>query len=131
MRCEKKIIRNVLESHFLKLLGQHENLTTAIDSLVVALVVLQDLCRVEMPQTRPPPVESVLAGDVSHEGGEGFNPGIVLLPVEQIDLLLKLLLAHVEWLPSATLIVKESEHVDSNLQQLLDVGDVCDLNRII
>ena len=126
-----EIIRSVLKSDFLILLGQHENLSTVVDPLTVSLVILQDLSRVEMSQARSTPVKCVLSGDVSHEGGEGFDPRIMLFPVEQINLLLKVLLADVDWLPGATLIVEEGEDVDPHLQKFFDCGDICYLDRVM
>ena len=117
-------IRDVLEPDFLVVLGKDEYLSALVDPLAVPLVRFELLIAAKMSQACATPVKCVIAGDVGHEGGEGLDPCVMLIPVEQIYLLPILLLAYIDWLPRPTLIIEECDDVDSHLELIFDGRDV-------
>lgn len=53
------------------------------------------------------PVQALVFRQVGHEAKEVVYPGIVLIPVEQVDLPLLCLLRRIEWIKPLPLLVEE------------------------
>ena len=124
-------IRFILELHFAMLFGEEKHLTRCVDPAAVQLVRLEDLFRTEVAQAAAARVKGVLARQVCHEAPEAFNPGVVLIPVEQSDSPLEHLLRCIERVTPLPLVVKEGVDVDPNPQLVLYGGDVGNLDGVL
>ena len=60
-----------------------------VDPATIKLVRIEDLFRLEVSQAAPAPVAGVVPGKVGHEAPEVFNPGVELVPLEQVERPLK------------------------------------------
>ena len=107
------------------------HLTRCVDPAAVQLVRIQDLFRTEVAQTAAAPVKGVVAREVCQEAPEVSYPGVVLIPVEQVDSPLKHLLCCIESVAPLPLIIEEGVYVDPNPQLVFDGGDVGDLDGIV
>ena len=92
---------------------------------------LKDLIRTEKAQAAAAPVKGVVAREVGQETPEVSNPGVVLIPIEQVDSPLKHLLCSIEWVAPLPLIIEEGVYVDPNPHIVFDGGDVGDLDGIV
>ena len=59
------------------------------------------------------------------------NPGVVAVPVEQVDVDRELVLADVHRVARSALIIVEADDVEIDLQLLLNFGDVCNIHRVL
>ena len=105
-------------------------MTRGVDTAAVEFVSLQNILSVEVPQTTATPVQCVLPRQLGHEPPEVFYPGIVLIPVEQVDSPLKHL-PRIERVAALPLIVEEGLDVDTDPQLVFDGGDVGYLDGIV
>ena len=109
-------MRLILELDFPILVGEEQPMARRVHNAAVHLVRLQQILGVKMPQAAAAPVEGVFSRQVGHEASEVFNPGVVLLPVEQVDRPLKCLLRCIERVPPLPLIVEEGVEMNPNAQ---------------
>ena len=124
-------IRFIFELHFAILVGEEEHLTRGVDHAAVEPVRLQHILGVKESQAAAAPVQCVVSRKIGHEALEVFNPGVMLITVEQVIRHLKQLHRRIEWVESLPLIVKEGVDVDPNPQLVLDGRDVGDLDGVM
>ena len=85
-------IPNIAETHCVPWLGEVEDLARIGYSLAVLLVGSEDRLSPEVTEAAPTTKPLLLVRLIAHECGEHLYPGIVLVPVEEIDALLESLL---------------------------------------
>ena len=124
-------IRFILELHFAILVGEEKHLARCVDTAAVQPVRLEDLFRVEEAKAAAAPVQCLVSREVGNESVEVSYPGVVVIPVEQVDYPLKLLLCCVEWVATLPLVVEERGDVEPNSQLIFDGGDVGDLDGVL
>ena len=76
----------------------------------------QHILGLEVSHKAATPVQCVVPREVGHEPSEVFNPGVMLIPGEQVDRPFKHLRCCVEWISRLPLVVEEGEDVDPNPQ---------------
>ena len=97
----------ILKLNFAIRVGEENHLTRRVYPATEELVRFEDHFRIEVSHAAAAPVQSVVPREVSHEATEVFNPGIMLISVEQVERPPKRLLRCIEWVTHLTLVVKE------------------------
>ena len=78
-------IRFIFKLYFPVRVGKEEHLIPCVDPAAVELVRLQHILGVEVSHAAATPVQCVVPREIGHESPEVFNPGVMLIPVEQVD----------------------------------------------
>ena len=89
---EVKNIPNVLEADFFPRLGKDEDLARLGEALTIQLVGFEDHLRPEVPETATTPKPLVASRLLARNRTERLDPGLMLIPIEQIYALLNFFL---------------------------------------
>ena len=102
-----KGIRFIFKLYFTFRVLVEKQLARRFDPATVQLLRLEDLFSTDVAHAAAIPVKGVVIREVGHEAPEVFNPGVVLVTIEQVDRPLIFLLRCIEWIAPLPLFVKE------------------------
>ena len=91
----------------------------------------EDRFRPEVAEASTTPKPLVACRLLTHERTEIFDPGVVLIPIEEIYPPLEPLQGYIEGLTGAPLTVVDEEHIALNGDRVLDCGDILDGKRVV
>ena len=78
-------IRFIFKLDFPLLVGEEKPIARCVQTATIQFVRLENLPRTEVAQAAAEAVNGVVIREFGHEAPEVFHPGIVLIPVEQVD----------------------------------------------
>ena len=131
LKVKSSNIPYILKPNLFPRFRNHKDLPSLIQTLAIQLMCIEYCLKSEVAEEASTPKPLVVSRLISHKRTERFDPGELLITIEEIDAPLLLLLGDIEGLTGAPLIVLVGEHLDIDADRVLDCGDALACHRIV